>query len=91
MDHKWNNQGEEEGLWQPCTQLPLRLRAPGLGRLEDTNACTKDEEDLHSQVTDAGRATGGAGLPGCAHTHTIGHSDSHIECGEQDEAIPGGS
>lgn len=54
------------------------------------SARTKDEEDLHSQVTDAGWAAGGTGLPCCAHTHAVGHGDSHIERGEQDEAIPGG-
>lgn len=52
---------------------------------------TKNEEDLHGQVTDTRWATGSTGLPCCAHTHAVRHSDSHVECGKQDEAIPGGS
>lgn len=51
---------------------------------------TKNEEDLHSQITDAGGTAGGAGLPGCAHTHAVGHGDSHVEGGKQDEAVPSG-
>lgn len=52
---------------------------------------TKDEENLHGQVTDTRGATGSTGLPRCAHTHAVGHSDGHVECGKKDEAIPGGS
>lgn len=52
---------------------------------------TEDEENLHSQVTDTRGTTGRTGLPCGAHAHAVRHGDSHVECGQQDEAIPGSS
>lgn len=65
-------------------------QSPGVARGGTQSAHTENEEDLHGQVADTGGATGGTGLPGCAHAHAVGHGDSHVEGGQQDEAIPSG-
>lgn len=79
--HKHKGQGDSGGIWSHADDSHPRGQS----------TLTKDEEDLHSQVTDTGGTAGSTGFPGHADTHTVGHSDSHVEGGKQDEAIPCGS
>ena len=59
-------------------------------RIRGAECLTQDEEHLHGDVADKGVSGRDGGVVITREADVVGYSDSNVEGGEEDEAIPDG-